>query len=81
MKPRNSSHKRCSAQVELTSERVVSSVRPGLPVLDVFNASIAADQIREEFIHNPADPLSPGGCWESAVDGGEHRIGLGAEAG
>lgn len=50
----------------------------GLLVHGVFNVSIAADQIREEFIHNPVDPTSPGGCWESAVDGGQHRIGVGS---
>ena len=53
----------------------------GLLVLDVFNASVSASEMPPALIHNPViDPTSPGGCWESAADGGEgHRIAVGTE--
>ena len=51
----------------------------GLLVLDVFNASVAAADIAADLIHNPVDFSSPGGCWESAEDGGRHRIGVGTD--
>ena len=47
-------------------------------VMGVFNASVSAADISDEFIHNPID-ASPGGCWESAEDNGEHRIAVGDE--
>jgi DNA-directed RNA polymerase I subunit RPA43 len=53
----------------------------GLLVLDVFNASVSASEMPAALIHNPViDPTSPGGCWESAADGGAgHRIAVGTE--
>jgi len=50
----------------------------GMLVMGVFNASVSAADISDEFIHNPID-ASPGGCWESAEDNGEHRIAVGDE--
>jgi DNA-directed RNA polymerase I subunit RPA43 len=50
----------------------------GLLVMGVFNASVASADISDEFIHNPID-ASPGGCWESAEDNGEHRIAVGSD--
>ena len=48
----------------------------GMLVMGVFNASVSAADISDEFIHNPIDS-APGGCWESAEDNGEHRIAVG----
>ena len=50
----------------------------GMLVMGVFNASVSAADISDEFIHNPIDS-APGGCWESAEDNGEHRIAVGDE--
>jgi|Transcript_10534 DNA-directed RNA polymerase I subunit RPA43 len=52
----------------------------GLLVMETFNVSIAAIDLPIDFQHNPVDEknvTSQGGCWESASDGGGHRIGFG----
>ena len=41
---------------------------------DVFNASLAATDLPRDFVHNPAEDV-----WESAEDGGAHRVGVGTE--
>ena len=46
----------------------------GLLVHDVFNASLAAKDLPRDFVHNPAEDV-----WESAEDGGAHRVGVGTE--
>ena len=46
----------------------------GLLVHDVFNASLAASDLPRDFVHNPAEDV-----WESAEDGGAHRVGVGTE--
>ena len=46
----------------------------GLLVHDVFNASLAATDLPRDFVHNPAEDV-----WESAEDGGAHRVGVGTE--
>ena len=46
----------------------------GVLVHDVFNASLAAKDLPRDFVHNPAEDV-----WESAEDGGAHRVGVGAE--
>ena len=46
----------------------------GVLVHDVFNASLAAKDLPRDFVHNPAEDV-----WESAEDGGAHRVGVGTE--
>lgn len=46
----------------------------GLLVHDVFNASLTAADLPRDFVHNPAEDV-----WESAEDGGAHRVGVGTE--
>ena len=46
----------------------------GVLVHDVFNASLAAKDLPRDFVHNPAEDV-----WESAEDGGAHRVAVGTE--
>ena len=79
-------HVRCTARVFCPEpgRKLVGTVNKvgadfvGLLVMGVFNASVASADISDEFIHNPIDQ-SPGGCWESAEDNGEHRIAVGSD--
>ena len=79
-------HVRCTARVFcpepgrklLGKVNKVGADFVGLLVMGVFNASVASADISDEFIHNPIDQ-SPGGCWESAEDNGEHRIAVGSD--
>jgi DNA-directed RNA polymerase I subunit RPA43 len=79
-------HVRCTARVFCPEpgRKLVGTVNKvgadfvGLLVMGVFNASVASADISDEFIHNPID-ASPGGCWESAEDNGEHRIAVGSD--
>tara|TARA_B110000977_G_scaffold171297_1_gene222653 strand:- start:5946 stop:6770 length:825 start_codon:yes stop_codon:yes gene_type:complete len=54
----------------------------GALVLNTFNVSIAAEDLPQDFVHNPVDSITSstlsGGVWESAEDGGTHRIGVGS---
>ena len=47
----------------------------GVLVHDVFNASLAAKDLPRDFVHNPAEDV-----WESAEDGGAHRVAVGTES-
>ena len=79
-------HVRCTARVfcPKPGRKLLGAVNKvgadfvGMLVMGVFNASVSAADISDEFIHNPID-ASPGGCWESAEDNGEHRIAVGDE--
>ena len=75
---------RVRARVKVFTPKVGSKLRGrvnkigvdhvGVLVHDVFNASLAATDLPRDFVHNPAEDV-----WESAEDGGAHRVGVGAE--